>query len=154
MFKKIAVSLILRRNPWALGRGMNAFLGFLLRRKPRTLAYVASLALVFTLGLNGLVFAAESNITESSAPANPEKAINVGNKICPVTGDKIDEKNKVTYEYKGKIYNFCCPGCPEEFKKDPEKYIKKIEEEKQKEQAEEKEMKSGMEHHNHEGRMH
>ena len=50
----------------------------------------------------------------------------VGNKICPVTGEKIDEKEKVTYEYQGKIYNFCCSACPIEFKKDPDKYIKII----------------------------
>ncbi|MDD4955882.1 MAG: YHS domain-containing protein [Candidatus Omnitrophica bacterium] len=49
--------------------------------------------------------------------------------MCPVTGEKIDEKAKVTYEYKGKIYNFCCSACIPEFKKDPEKYIKKVEEE-------------------------
>lgn len=64
-----------------------------------------------------------------------KKAEDVGNKICPVTGEKIDEKTKATYEYQGKIYNFCCPVCIDEFKKDPEKYIKKIEEEKQKEAA-------------------
>lgn len=54
-------------------------------------------------------------------------AINIGNKICPVTGEKID--GKTTYEYQGKIYNFCCPACIDEFKKDTEKYIKKVEEE-------------------------
>lgn len=52
-----------------------------------------------------------------------------GNTICPVTGEKIDPQNKATYEYEGKIINFCCPACIEEFKKDPEKYIKKIDEE-------------------------
>lgn len=60
-----------------------------------------------------------------------EKATNVGNAICPVTGEKIDEETKATYEYKGKIYNFCCAMCIEEFKNDPEKYIKKVEEELQ-----------------------
>ena len=59
-----------------------------------------------------------------------KEAVNVGNKICPVLGEKIDEGLKATYEYKGKIYNFCCAMCIEEFKKDPEKYIKKIEIEK------------------------
>ncbi|MDA8104879.1 MAG: hypothetical protein M0Z71_05810, partial [Nitrospiraceae bacterium] len=36
---------------------------------------------------------------------------NVGNEFCPVSGEKIDEKTKVTYEYKGKIYSFCCQDC-------------------------------------------
>ena len=40
---------------------------------------------------------------------------------------------QATYEYEGNIYNFCCAMCIDEFKKDPQKYIKKIEEEKQKE---------------------
>lgn len=60
----------------------------------------------------------------------PVESINVGNKICPVLDEKIDEKTKAIYEYKGKIYNFCCAGCIDEFKKDPEKYIKKIEDQK------------------------
>jgi YHS domain-containing protein len=55
------------------------------------------------------------------------KGQEVGNQICPVTGEKIDTKEKVTYEYKGKIYNLCCSGCIEEFKKDPERYIQVIE---------------------------
>jgi YHS domain-containing protein len=54
-----------------------------------------------------------------------KEAANVGNKICPVSGEKM----KATYEHEEKIYNFCCPMCIEEFKKGPEKYIKKVEEE-------------------------
>ena len=63
------------------------------------------------------------------------KAEDVGNKICPVGGEKIEEAIKATYEYEGKVYNFCCAMCIDDFKKDPQKYIKKIEEEKQKEEA-------------------
>ncbi|MBF0123435.1 MAG: YHS domain-containing protein [Candidatus Omnitrophica bacterium] len=33
------------------------------------------------------------------------------------------------YEYNGKIYNFCCPGCIATFKADPEKYGKVAEDE-------------------------
>lgn len=69
--------------------------------------------------------------TEKATEAAPKEAVNVANKICPVSGDKIDEKLKATYEYEGKIYNFCCPMCTDEFKKDPHKYIKKVEEELQ-----------------------
>ena len=60
------------------------------------------------------------------------QAQNVGNKICPVMGNPIAEDPKVTYEYEGKIYNFCCESCIEEFKANPEKYIKIIEQEKNK----------------------
>ena len=44
---------------------------------------------------------------------------------CPVTGEEADTKG-VSYEYKGKVYHFCCASCIADFKKDPEKYIKKM----------------------------
>jgi len=56
-----------------------------------------------------------------------KKAVNAGNVVCPVTDERIDENTKATYEYQGKIYNFCCPMCIDTFKSDPQKYIKKIE---------------------------
>ncbi|MBU4487815.1 MAG: YHS domain-containing protein [Candidatus Omnitrophica bacterium] len=59
------------------------------------------------------------------------KLVDVGNTICPVTGEKIDEKTKATYAYEGKIYNFCCPMCIDDFKKDPQKYIDIINKEKE-----------------------
>jgi len=65
------------------------------------------------------------NSSDSMAQDSQKRAVEVDNKICPVLDEKIDEKSKVTYEYKGKIYNFCCSACIEEFKKDPDKYIKK-----------------------------
>ena len=60
------------------------------------------------------------------------KAIEVGNKICPVSGDKVPvpgEKGAmgdepVKYEYNGRIYNLCCQMCVKDFKKNPEKYSK------------------------------
>jgi len=67
--------------------------------------------------------------TDAATQAVTKEAVNAGNKICPVRGEKIDEKTKATCEYEGKIYNFCCPVCIEEFNNNPEKYIKKIEEE-------------------------
>lgn len=71
----------------------------------------------------------EQGVIESSQQAGPTaEAVNIGNKICPVTGEKIDPQNKATYEYEGKIINFCCPACIEEFNKDPQKYLKILEE--------------------------
>jgi YHS domain-containing protein len=74
------------------------------------------------------------NINTAQAETEPKtEAVNVGNKICPVSGENVgqDGMEITTYEYKGKVYNFCCTACIEEFKKDPEKYIKKAEEEMQ-----------------------
>ena len=65
------------------------------------------------------------------APQEKSAAIDTGNKICPVLGEPIDEAAKTTYEYEGKIYNFCCAGCIDEFKKEPQKYIDKVDQELQ-----------------------
>jgi YHS domain-containing protein len=45
--------------------------------------------------------------------------------VCPVLGGNIDKK--VYTDYKGKRIYFCCQGCDAEFKKNPEKYMKKME---------------------------
>ena len=51
-------------------------------------------------------------------PAHPQTT-------CPIEGGKI---NKAIFaDYQGKRVYFCCAGCPEEFKKDPAKYVKKLE---------------------------
>jgi YHS domain-containing protein len=44
---------------------------------------------------------------------------------CPVMGGKIDKRYYA--DYQGKRVYFCCPMCPPEFKKDPAKYVKKLE---------------------------
>ncbi len=72
------------------------------------------------------------NPSDSMVQDTQKRAVEeVGNKVCPVLNEKVDEKTKATYEYKGKIYNFCCPACIDEFKKDPKKYVEKVEEELQ-----------------------
>ena len=44
---------------------------------------------------------------------------------CPVMGEKID--TTLYYDYNGKKIYVCCAGCIGEVKKDPEKYLKKLE---------------------------
>ena len=81
------------------------------------------------------------------------KAVEVGNKICPVTGEKVPlpgEKDEsgdeaVPYEYNGKIYNLCCAMCVKDFKKNPEKYSKIAEEEVTKAKMTPEENKEGQE---------
>lgn len=59
----------------------------------------------------------------------------------PVCGMMVDEsKAAATYEYKGKTYYFCAPGCKVAFEKDPEKYL-----------TSEEEGHAGHEHHEHHG---
>ena len=49
------------------------------------------------------------------------------NKVCPVKGEEIDA-DAPTVEYNGKVIGFCCPGCDSKFQKDPEKYMKNLNE--------------------------
>jgi Cu(I)/Ag(I) efflux system membrane fusion protein len=46
----------------------------------------------------------------------------IWNSVCPVLGNKVNSKTKTIF-YKGKNVGFCCPGCDEKFKADPEKYM-------------------------------
>jgi len=47
---------------------------------------------------------------------------------CPVEGGQVNiataTKNHMYADYKGNRYFFCCGGCPETFKKSPEKFAK------------------------------
>ena len=57
---------------------------------------------------------AASGVTEKQEAGNQE--------ICPVMGGKI---NKEVYtDYNGKRIYFCCAGCEKTFLKDPQKYMK------------------------------
>lgn len=89
---------------------------------------------VFTLVSSGRVFGmsccADTSETSQGSVVK-SAAVDAGNKVCPVLGEQINKANKATYEYKGKIYNFCCAGCIETFKKDPQKYIDKVKQELQ-----------------------
>jgi len=44
---------------------------------------------------------------------------------CPVMDGNPINKD-LFWEYKGKKVYFCCPGCEEKFKAEPEKYIAKL----------------------------
>ena len=59
------------------------------------------------------------------------------NTKCPVTDDEADPK--LTTEYKGRTIAFCCEGCVDDFKKDPKKFVAKLE--KQDKEAKDKEKK-------------
>jgi len=53
---------------------------------------------------------------------------------CIVSGDKLGEMGTpAVYEYKGREIKFCCKSCISDFKKDPDKFVKKIDEQAAKE---------------------
>ena len=81
---------------------------------------IISLVVMFAVAGASLVFAQPAAVAK----------IEVGNKICPVSGEKVGEMGDIVkYEYKGKIYNFCCEACLKDFVKNPEKFAKIAEDE-------------------------
>jgi len=77
-----------------------------------------TMVIVFAL-VAGLLFSGCVLAADSPGKENPQ--VN-----CPVMGGKID-KNVYT-DYQGKRIYFCCSGCVDDFKKNPEKYLKQMEE--------------------------
>lgn len=61
------------------------------------------------------------------------KAVEIENKICPVSGKEIKKDEAVKVEHEGKIYNLCCKMCVKDFKKNPQKYIQELEKMEKKE---------------------
>jgi len=103
----------------------------------RTLARVAMASLVLAAGLlvtgckNESPPATKSETpapakTPEGAPAPAPAPVPIAQKLCPVTGDPIDPK--IYIDYNGRRVYFCCEMCPPVFKKDPEKYLKKLDE--------------------------
>jgi len=54
-------------------------------------------------------------------------------KTCLVSGEKVGEMGPPpVLVYKGQEIKFCCPDCVKDFKKDPDKYMKKLQDEQAK----------------------
>jgi hypothetical protein len=71
-----------------------------------------------------LVIADNTNMPSSSAKPDVKP---YPFKTCLVSGDKLGEMGKpVTLIYKGQEVKFCCKDCVKTFKKDPDKWIKKL----------------------------
>lgn len=68
---------------------------------------------------------ASHQCTDASVTQIPIKAVDIGNKKCPIEGAKIGSMgDPVKTAYKGIIYNLCCASCLEKFQAGPEKYSK------------------------------
>ena len=50
-------------------------------------------------------------------------------KTCVVSGEKLGGMGDAyVFEYEGREIKLCCKGCLKDFKKEPAKYVKKLEE--------------------------
>ena len=65
-------------------------------------------------------------------PARGEEVKNENGKTyplttCVVSGEKLGEMGKpYVYKYEGREVQLCCKNCLKDFSKDPEKYLKKL----------------------------
>src|ERR1700676_4396142 len=56
----------------------------------------------------------------SAVPATQNKSLEVD----PVCGMQVDHSNAAaSFEFEGKSFNFCSPGCATKFRAAPEKYL-------------------------------
>ncbi|MHC4624061.1 MAG: YHS domain-containing protein [Planctomycetota bacterium] len=92
------------------------------KKKRLGTAILLSLLLVGLVVLSGCKEKSESAAPPESAAGTVAAAIEQTK--CPVMGLPINKS--IFTEYKGKKVYFCCPGCPEKFKADPEKYVAKL----------------------------
>jgi YHS domain-containing protein len=68
--------------------------------------------------------------------------------VCVVSGEKLGSMGKpVILEHNGREVRLCCPNCTAEFKKDPEKYMKKLDEAEKKKSEEKKKDEPKHDHH-------
>ena len=61
---------------------------------------------------------------QGGGPAREAPAGAIAQKNCPLTGGRINPD--IHFDYNGRRIYFCCPGCIENFKKDPVKYLAKV----------------------------
>jgi YHS domain-containing protein len=65
----------------------------------------------------------------ASAADKDEKAKPYPLEKCVVSGEKLGEMGKpYTFKHEGREVQLCCKDCLKDFKKDPAKYMKKIDE--------------------------
>ena len=93
-----------------------------------TLAGVVLLALVMMIFMGGCG-KEEGTAAKPKTPAAVPgvQAAEIAQKTCPVMGGAIDKSVYVDYE--GRRIYFCCTDCLAAFKKEPAKYVAKVDEE-------------------------
>ncbi|MFC1666490.1 YHS domain-containing protein [Candidatus Omnitrophota bacterium] len=88
----------------------------------KKLMVLSMLVLFVSFALSGIVFA---DCGACQVDSNEEGEVT--NAVCPVMAGAVSKDTPYKTEHNGKMIGFCCPGCIDAFKKDPEKYMAKIE---------------------------
>lgn len=86
--------------------------------------WIAFLLIVAAISLAAIAFAGDEPV--AVAPSEGA-AVNRPQTTCPVMGGDISKSTYV--DYNGKRVYLCCGACVKTFNADPEKYIKKLQDE-------------------------
>ena len=92
-----------------------------------------------TLIAGGLIFAyvaAPLGVFAADAKVDTKEKVKPYTlKTCPVSDEKLggDMGDPYVFKHEGREIKLCCKSCLKDFKKEPEKYVKKIEEAEKKE---------------------
>lgn len=106
----------------------NSFLkGKNMRIRKMQIALAALLIGVLVVGFGGCKDKSDdapADPVEQAKQAAGSVASTVSQTTCPIMGKPIDKS--VSVEYQGQKVYFCCQGCIEKFKAEPEKYTKDL----------------------------
>jgi YHS domain-containing protein len=67
-------------------------------------------------------FALALAAAQEQAPKPAPEVQAADNAVCPVMGQKVDEKSPVA-TVRGKAYRICCAPCGQKMEKNPDKYL-------------------------------
>jgi YHS domain-containing protein len=82
--------------------------------------FMSRTVLMLLVAIAGLCLAGLAAADDKPAATQPIVATDLGNTICPISGDKVGN-SKLVELYDGKVYHLCCPSCQDDFEKDPGK---------------------------------
>lgn len=80
--------------------------------------------LLFFVACVSVLYSAEPIVTETAQGVVAGETVEVGNKLCPVSGQPVSGRDFVAYQ--GKRYGLCCSMCEKSFLSDPVKYISRL----------------------------
>lgn len=70
----------------------------------------------------------KENKSEVNLKTNEDTAVvQIWNKVCPVEGGKI-KSDSPSFEFSGKLIGLCCEECNVKFRRNPETYLKNLNE--------------------------
>jgi YHS domain-containing protein len=89
--------------------------------------YIGAMKTLIVGGLLAAVMVAGSMSSIAADKKDAKKEYPL--KTCVVSDEKLGSMGKpYVIKHEGKEVQFCCKGCEKDFKKDPAKYLKKIDE--------------------------